>query len=480
MTSARALSDALDTFAADALIVGLTGDGEVASHPQLPDAARAALEASLGALDASGKLGSVTVVPGGEAVSARRVVGVGIGSGSANDLREAAGSASRSVGKKATSVAVALPIGDDGDATAVVHGVLLGSYSFTAYKSDHEAHDTEWHIAGASDTAIERGSIVAEAVNGSRDLVNTPPLDMYPAALADAALALGAEHGISVTVWDEDELAEMGCGGILGVGLGSSRPPRLVRVAYTPADSKGTVALVGKGITFDTGGISLKPSKSMETMKSDMSGAAIVLHTVVAAARLGLGVGVTGWLCIAENMPSATAQRPSDVIRIYGGKTVEVLNTDAEGRLVMADGLVKAIEESPDAVLDVATLTGAQGMALGTRTSGVMGDDAVRDEVIAAANAAGEPMWPMPLPEHLRESIVSKVADLQNIGDPNGGGMLSAGLFLKEFVGDTPWAHLDIARPAFNEGSAHDYAPPGATGASLRTLLRFLAARADA
>jgi leucyl aminopeptidase len=480
MTHAAPLSDALDTFAADALIVGLTGEGAVAPHPQLPDAARSALEASLGALEASGKLGSVTIVPGSDAVSATRVVGVGIGGGSANELREAAGSASRSVGKKAAKVAVALPVADDGDATAVVHGVLLGSYAFNAYKSDHESHDTEWLIAGASDAAIERGSIVAEAVNGSRDLVNTPPLDMYPAALADAAVVLGAEHGLTVTVWDEVELKEMGCGGIIGVGQGSSRPPRLVRVAYAPEGASGTVALVGKGITFDTGGISLKPPKGMETMKSDMSGAAVVLHTVVAAARLGLGVGVTGWLCIAENMPSATAQRPSDVIRIYGGKTVEVMNTDAEGRLVMADGLVKAIEESPDAVLDVATLTGAQGMALGTRTSGVMGDDDVRAEIIAAADAAGEAMWPMPLPEHLRESINSKVADIQNIGDPNGGGMLSAGLFLKEFVGDTPWGHLDIARPAFNEGGAHDYTPPGATGHSVRTLLRFLANRAEA
>ena len=327
---------------------------------------------------------------------------------------------------------------------------------------------------------MERGSIVADAVNASRDLVNIPPLDMFPSALADAAVAVGAEHGLEVTVWDEHQLAEMGCGGILGVGLGSSRPPRLVRVAYAPADSKGTVALVGKGITFDTGGISLKPSKPMETMKSDMSGAAIVLHTVAAAAQLGLTIGVTGWLCIAENMPSGTAQRPSDVIRIYGGKTVEVLNTDAEGRLVMADGLAKAIEESPDVVLDIATLTGAQGLALGSRTSGVMGDESVRGEVIAAADATGEAMWPMPLPAYLRESIVSKVADLQNIGSDTGGGMLTAGLFLKEFVGDTPWAHLDIARPAFNEGGARDYNPPGATGASLRTLLRFLANRASA
>jgi leucyl aminopeptidase len=478
--TAAPTSESLSSVAVDALVVGITADGVIAEHPQLAEAARSALDASFAALEAGSKLGSVTVVPGGDAVAAPRVVGVGIGDGSANDLREAAGSASRACGKTPARVAVALPLADDGDAAAVTHGVLLGSYTFSTYKTDHEAHQTEWLIAGASDIAVSRGAIVAEAVNGSRDLVNTPPLDMYPAALADAAVALGAEHGVSVTVWDEEELAEMGCGGILGVGLGSSRPPRLVRVAYAPKDAVGTVALVGKGITFDTGGISLKPSKSMETMKSDMSGAAIVLHTVIAAARLELTIGVTGWLCIAENMPSGTAQRPSDVIRIYGGKTVEVLNTDAEGRLVMADGLVKAVEESPDAVLDVATLTGAQGLALGSRTSGVMGDESVRAEIIAAADASGEAMWPMPLPEHLRESIVSKIADLQNIGDPNGGGMLTAGLFLREFVGDTPWAHLDIARPAFNEGGAHDFNPPGATGHSLRTLLRFLAERASA
>jgi leucyl aminopeptidase len=478
--TANATQESVAGLTADAIIVGITADGVVAPHPQLAQDTRTALDASFAALEASGKLGSTSIVPGVSGLAATRVVGVGLGGGSANELREAAGAASRACGKKPSKVVVALPIANDEDAAAITHGVLLGSYTFTAYKSDHEANTTEWLIAGASDAAVERGSIVAEAINGSRDLVNTPPLDMYPAALADASLALGKAHGLSVTVWDENELAEMGCGGILGVGLGSSRPPRLVRVAYAPADAAQTVALVGKGITFDTGGISLKPSKSMETMKSDMSGAAIVLHAVAAAARLGLGIGVTGWLCIAENMPSATAQRPSDVIRIYGGKTVEVLNTDAEGRLVMADGLVKAVEESPDAVLDVATLTGAQGMALGSRTSGVMGTDDVRAEVIAAADASGEAMWPMPMPEHLRESIDSKIADLRNIGDPSGGGMLSAALFLREFVGDTPWAHLDIARPAFNEGSAHDYNPPGATGASLRTLLRFLANRAAA
>src|SRR5690606_34783077 len=210
------------------------------------------------------------------------------------------------------------------------------------------------------------------------------------------------------------------------------------------------------------------------TMKSDMAGAAAVMHVVLAAARANLPIAVTGWLCLAENMPSGTAQRPSDVIRTYNGTTVEVLNTDAEGRLVLADGLARALEENPAVIIDVATLTGAQGMALGTQTSGVMGTEDARAEVIEAADAAGEPMWPMPLPAHLREPLTSKIADLQNMGDPNGGGMLTAGVFLKEFVGDSPWAHLDIARPAFNEGGPYGYIAPGGTGVSVRTLFELL------
>src|SRR5690606_19171063 len=230
---------------------------------------------------------------------------------------------------------------------------------------------------------------------------------------------------------------------------------------------------VGKGITFDSGGLSIKPAKSMETMKSDMAGAAAVLHTVLAAAALELPVAVTGWLCLAENMPSGTAQRPSDVITQRGGKTVEVLNTDAEGRLVLADGLAAACEEKPDVVVDIATLTGAQVVALGARVSAVMGDDDVRQAVVDAAETAGEQFWPMPLPSELRASLDSKVADLANIGDRMGG-MLVGGLFLREFVGETPWAHLDIAGPAFNDGAPYGYTPSGGTGVGVRTLLGFL------
>ena len=311
-----------------------------------------------------------------------------------------------------------------------------------------------------------------------RDLVNTPPVDLYPASFAEAAQGFAEQLGCEIRVWEPQQLVDEGFGGILAVGMGSSRLPRLVRIAWAPEGAKETVALVGKGITFDTGGISLKPPKAMETMKSDMAGAAAVMHVVLAAARAKLPIGVTAWLCLAENMPSGTAQRPSDVIKTYSGTTVEVLNTDAEGRLVLADGLARAVEEKPSAVIDVATLTGAQGLALGTRTSAVMGTEDLRAEVIAAAEAAAEPMWPMPLPEHLREALDSKVADLQNMGDPNGGGMLTAGIFLREFVGDTPWAHLDIARPAFNEGGAYGEVVPGGTGVSVRTLFELLERRA--
>jgi len=481
MTTLNTIADAVSSVACDALILGVDSTGAPVEHPQLPADAREAIAATASDLEASGKLGATAVLPGGP-TSARRIVLVGIGSGQEGELRFAAGAAARACGKKPGKVVVALPGANDDDYSAIAEGALLGSYVFTDYKStgddEQEQVFTDWLIAGATDAAIERAKIIAGAVAGTRDLVNTPPLDLFPASFADMAVGYGQQYGCDVTVWEPEQLAEQGFGGILGVGMGSSRLPRLVRIEWKGADAKQKVALVGKGITFDTGGISLKPSKSMETMKSDMSGAAAVMHVVLAAARAAMPINVVGWLCLAENMPSGTAQRPSDVLRTYSGTTVEVLNTDAEGRLVLADGLARAVEESPAVVLDIATLTGAQGLALGTRTSGVMGDDEVRAEVIEAANAVAEDMWPMPLPEHLRESIDSKVADIRNIGDPNGGGMLSAAWFLKMFVGDTPWAHLDIARPAFNEGGAYGYTVPGGTGAGVRTLFRFLEGRA--
>ncbi len=316
--------------------------------------------------------------------------------------------------------------------------------------------------------------MLASEVHRARDLINIPSNDLDPKAFAAHAQAAGKEHGLKVEVLDEKALLKGGYGGIMGVGQGSATPPRLVRVAHTHPKADRTIALVGKGITYDSGGISLKPAGHNETMKCDMSGAAAVLATVVAAARLGLRVNVTGWLALAENMPGGRATRPGDVLRMYSGKTVEVLNTDAEGRLVLADALARACEESPDAVVDVATLTGAMVVALGTRTFGVLSnDDAFRSTLQEVAEEAGEASWPMPIPGHLRKDMESPIADLQNVGGRMGGGLF-AGLFLSEFVTEgTTWGHLDIAGPAFNESAPFGYTPKGGTGVAVRTLLRL-------
>ena len=484
----------------DALVVGThtTSDGVAIVGGDLPRPVVAALEDVAPALGVTGAADEVRKVPAGPDLKAGVLVLVGLGARRADGtfsteaLRRAAGAALRALAGT-TSAAVALPVDDEAELGAVAEGALLGAYAFSRYRTGEAAASdasrppatVEILAAGARSSAakaaVERAKVVAEAVNATRDLVNAAPNDLYPAAFADVAKQAvkdAGAKGLKVTVLDDKALVAGGYGGLVGVGQGSARGPRLVKVAYAPSRPAAKVALVGKGITFDSGGISIKPAKGMEAMKSDMAGAAAVLQTVVAAARLGLPVAVTGWLCLAENMPSGSAQRPSDVITIRGGKTVEVLNTDAEGRLVMADGLVAAVEEKPDVVLDVATLTGAQMIALGNRVSAVMGADDVRAEVVAAAEAAGEQFWPMPLPEELGASLKSKVADLANIGD-RFGGMLVAGLFLQEFVGETPWAHLDIAGPAFNEGSAHGYTPVGGTGVAVRTLLGLVEGRAQ-
>jgi leucyl aminopeptidase len=324
---------------------------------------------------------------------------------------------------------------------------------------------------------VNRGQVIAKAVNLVRDLVNTSPLDLPPAALAAEAERAAAGTGVAVEVLDEVALKDGGYGGLTGVGQGSTRPPRLVRMSYSHPEATQTVAFVGKGITFDSGGLSLKPPKSMETMKCDMSGAAAVLAATTAVAELQLPVNVVGYLCAAENMPGGAAQRPSDIIRIYGGKTVEVMNTDAEGRLVLADGLVRSGEDNPVLIVDIATLTGAATVALGGRTTGVMGSsDEVAAQVATVMRTAGEAAWAMPFPEELRKGLDSTVADLVNVSGDREGGMLVAGLFLKEFVPDgVAWAHLDIAGPAFNEKAPFGYTPKGGTGAAVRALIAIAA-----
>ncbi len=481
-------------LAVDALVVAVgTRDGgpELLDGGSLPADLRAALVRDARTLGLTGAPDEVRRVPAtGLAAAVLVLTGVGpVDALGPETLRRAAGAATRELAGTA-SVALALPVTGADDVAAVAEGALLGAYTYTRYRTGDgpEAAGPVSRVQvvapGAADRAakdaLARAEVLAAAVHGTRDLVNTAPNDLYPAAFADLAKAAVKEagvRGLKISVLDDKALAAGGYGGLVGVGQGSVRGPRLVRVAWAPPRPRATVALVGKGITFDSGGISIKPAAGMEAMKSDMAGAAAVLHTVLAAARLGLPVAVTGWLCLAENMPSGTAQRPSDVITIRGGKTVEVLNTDAEGRLVMADGLVAAVEEGPDLVLDIATLTGAQMVALGNRVSAVMGTDAARAEVVTAAQEAGEQFWPMPLPADLRAGLKSKVADLANIGD-RFGGMLTAGIFLQEFVGSTPWAHLDIAGPAFNERTPHGYTPVGGTGVGVRTLVRLLEQRA--
>ncbi|NCT90056.1 leucyl aminopeptidase [Cellulomonas sp. APG4] len=471
----------------DVLVIGV---GSAPSGPELLDAGalpaglRLTVTASASALGVTGEAGTLTRIPSGGELKAPVVALVGVGAAPGRDgldpetLRRAAGAATRQLAG-VRGVGLLLPAETAEQVGAVAEGALLGAYAFTRYHAAERGPVERVELItprareAAAKRAAERAEVVAAAVHGTRDLVNTAPIDLFPAAFADRAKAAAKGTKVKVSVLDEKALADGGYGGLVAVGQGSSRPPRLVRVSWSPARAKRSVALVGKGITFDSGGLSIKPAKGMEAMKSDMAGAAAVLHTVLAAAALELPVKVTGWLCLAENMPSGTAQRPSDVITQRGGTTVEVLNTDAEGRLVLADGLVAAREEKPDTLVDIATLTGAQVVALGPRVSAVMGTDDTRTAVVEAAARAGEQFWPMPLPVELRASLSSKVADLANIGDRMGG-MLVAGLFLKEFVGDTPWAHLDIAGPAFNEAGAHDYTPVGGTGVGVRTLLSLL------
>jgi leucyl aminopeptidase len=338
-------------------------------------------------------------------------------------------------------------------------------------------------VAGseAKDLA-HHASVVTKYTHLVRNLINTPPSHLTPisfcAAITDAVKAAGgAGIGLKVSVMTDAQLKAKGFGGIIGVGQGSANPPRLLHISYTPKSVKPVkkYAYVGKGITFDTGGLALKPALGMEAMKSDMSGAAAVCAAAIALAVLKVPVAIDAYAPLAENMVSDHATRPSDVITIYGGKTVEVLNPDAEGRLVLADALVKAQEAKDlDGIVDVATLTGAQVVALGKRTSAVMTNNSeFSDFFLKVADLSGEAFWPMPLPTELRASLDSPIADIANIGERMGG-MLVAGLFLKEFIADDlPWLHLDIAGPAFNEGQAHGYTPVGGTGVALRSLIEM-------
>jgi len=487
---------------ADAIIIGVTQgpDGPVPAPgaEDIDAALGGSLTATLTALGATGKAEELTRMPAASPVAAPLIAAVGLGEGngsgagfSSETLRRAAGAAVRAqvgaraqAGSPGSRIALALPARDEAEAEAVALGALLGGYVFSRYRNGGHQPATELTVLASGDDAaagVARAEVIASAVTLVRDLVNTSPADLYPASFAAEAERVAAASGLDVEVLDEHALADGGYGGIVGVGQGSVHQPRLVRLSYTHPDATKTIVYAGKGITFDSGGLSLKPPKAMETMKSDMGGAAAVLAALQAIAALGPAVNVVGYLPLAENMPGSTAQRPSDVITIYGGKTVEVLNTDAEGRLVLADALARSAADSPDLLVDIATLTGAQVVALGKRTYGVMSnEDAVRDGIVAAAARAGEAAWPMPLPEDLRRTLDSTVADLANVAPEPQGGMLVAGIFLREFVPDgVRWAHLDIAGPAYHSGEPYGYTPKGGTGAAVRTLIQVAMDVAD-
>lgn len=455
------------------------------------DAVDAALDGGLSVFmeeaDFEGKPGQSLAVPtqGRLGVAAAVLVGVGeLDQLSTDDLRRAAAAVARRA-TKAASVATTLVDLADGakldraaSAQAVAEGFVLGAYQFLKYKGDESATMLEDVVLAARETArlraaVDRGAAIATAVTWARDMVNEPSGAKSPAAFADAARKLLRDKSVTVKVLSGAQLEAEGLGGVLGVGQGSANPPRFVKATYAPARAQGTLALVGKGVVFDSGGLSLKTSSGMETMKTDMSGGAAVLAAMSVLADAGVKTKVVAYVPMVENMPSGTAIRPGDVLKIRNGKTVEVLNTDAEGRLILADALSLASEDKPDAIVDLATLTGACMVALGDKIAGVMGnDDSWSEQVRAAADTAGESVWPLPLPKEYRKLLESEVADLRNISTGSYGGALTAGLFLAEFVDGVAWAHLDIAGPA-RAGGDDGYLVKGGTGFGVRTLVEL-------
>jgi leucyl aminopeptidase len=481
-----AVTDQATALACDALIVGaFSGSGSFTldeTATQVDEAANGAISRYLTSSGFKGTAGELAVVPAGEAVTAEGIAVVGLGARDkldATTLRRASGAAARRLGDR-TTLGVALHKNQPGSELAVAEGLLLGTYRFTTYKSDPKDSKVQRLLfIDADERSLERAAITAEATAWARDMINEPASTLTPAVLAKRTEELGVVAGFEVTIWDEGELASNGFGGLLGVASGSSNPPRFIQMRYSPSGAKAKVALVGKGVTFDSGGLSLKDAANMETMKTDMGGAAAVIGAITAIAKLDLPVEVLAFVPTTENMPSGTAVRPGDVLKHYGGKTTEVLNTDAEGRLILADALVFASEQEPDAIVDVATLTGSIMVALGKKATGLFSnDDGLAHELEEAGAAAGERIWHMPLYDVYKKELESEVADLKNVGSRWGGAII-AGLFLQEFVGENiPWAHLDIAGAARAEAD-YDENSKGGTGVAVRTLVNWVEGRAS-
>jgi leucyl aminopeptidase len=470
----------------DAVVVGSFSSAEGVSLAPAAADLDAALDRSLSeylvASGFRGKGGEIATMPTLGRISADTAVVVGLGDRSevdTNVVRRAAGSAARRLADRAVVAIDLHAVRGDDSAAAFAEGFILGAYRFTTYKSNPQTSKTERLIVvGASAEEVERASVVAQAVQLARDLTNEPPSNLTPEVLVSKAREIADVGGLECTVLDETELERRGFGGLLGVGRGSVQAPRLIQLRYAPDGAITKVVLIGKGVTFDSGGLSLKDPKNMETMKTDMAGAAAVLGAMSALPHLAPKVEVLGLAPATENMPGGRALKPGDVLRHYGGKTTEVNNTDAEGRLILADALAFASEQKPDAIVDVATLTGAVMVALGRKIAGLFSnDDALATELEGAADAAGERLWRMPIFDDYHSELDSEIADQKNSGSRYGGSIIAA-LFLKQFVGPSiPWAHLDIAGTARAE-SDYDESPKGGTGASTRTLINWVMGRA--
>lgn len=461
----------------DLVIVGLkkTADGNVLIGVDENANAILKLVESLGGKD---EISSTVIIPN-TVGKHYLVVGLGKGSLTPEEIRKALGNALRKAAtipsKNGLKVAINLELEEANSVKAIVEGAMLGAYEYQKLGQADTPKIKEIVIVSSSaqQQSVETAVTIATSVCQARDWVNMPPNLLYPQSFAVSAQEFLANSPVTVEVLDEKSLLENGYGGILAVGGGSSRKPRLFRMSYRPENAKAHLALVGKGITFDSGGLDLKPATGMYTMKCDMGGGAAVIAAVKAIADLGLKLEVTGYVSMAENMPSGEAYRPSDVLTMYGGKTVENANTDAEGRLVMADALARAGEDNPDLVVDIATLTGACMVALGSHTAGLMAsDDETAELLLSASQKSGEPFWRLPITEDIKAGLKSKVADIRSSATTRYGGALTAGAFLWSFVPENiAWAHLDIAGPAFNEGNAFDYVQPGGTGVGVRTLV---------
>jgi len=492
-------------LAVDAIVIGLHSQPDdggallpAAGAESIAAAFDGKLTSTLALLGASGAPGEVTKLATLGTIAAPLVVAVGLGdepSGSAPErekLRRGTGAAVRALAGSGT-VALALPVPDDQDGPgvlrAILEGALLGGYRFAGYKTKPQPRRRnpvgalQVHVPDASDAAagaeVTRAEIVARSVRLARDWVNMAPNELRPPQFADAVVAAVQGTGLEVEVLGREELESAGYGGIMAVGQGSEAPPRLVKLTYVPEGvaSPKRIALVGKGITFDTGGISIKPTAGMWEMKSDMAGAAAVGGAMLAIAALKPPVAVSGYLAMAENMPSGSAYRPGDVLTMFDGKRVEIFNTDAEGRLVLADAIARACADGAEWVLEASTLTGGQVVALGKRIAGLMGSAEAVELIRAAGDDVGEPAWPMPMPDEVRKGMESDIADIcqTNNAMDRAGHMLQGGIFLREFVPDgVEWAHIDIAGPGYHAGEAAGYWTKGGTGVPVRTLLRAI------